>query len=615
MKRLIVVLALVSLACGWIPLATAPAGISVATSTPTPGVLQGTAPAPIVPVPTSTPRPAPTFTVTPQPTPSPTPEPDPQLRAEDVQLLPWPLFEGDRLTVDVDPLLPSSVTWLNDAEPAVVLALPDGETFSAPVALMGLDRVAQARFHWITELPTDLTTAATISLPITLTLELPDDVPDADPANNTLAISVPILSREAVPPPEPTTRWAVTDTAGFTMHYLTGSAAERDLEAILATADDAYLEVTARLGESDDPVEIYLLDRVVGQGGYASSEWVAVSYPDRRYAPVSLSTVLRHELTHRLDDAIDCDGAPALLREGLAVYLAGGHYRQEPLREKAAAVLLTTTYVPLATLAEDFYIHQHEASYLEAGAVVSYLVESYGWSSLERMCRTASDATGDDMVRWEAALAVLDPLDARIAPDAADAPASADTVASGEATGAFEEVWQTWLRAPGVRPQDRTSVELELQLMELMRTYQSIYDPVAHFLEGVLFSPAEGERMGIVADFVRRPRTPEAIAIELVLAVAQEAVEQRDTQLLAMLNAELSAALAEGPRDSELISDVLVITERAQSSGWEPYRLLLEGEGRFRVYVLSHQVWPQQSVLSARLRDGVWELAGTAWSD
>ena len=602
MKRLICVLALVGLACGCVPLATVPTGAPAPARTPTPEGLQGMVPAAFTPVPTSTPRPAPTFTPTPRQTPSPTPEPDPQLRAEDVQLLPWPLFEGDRLTVDVDPLLPGSVTWTDgaDAEPVVVMALPDGETFSATVDLMGLDRVAQARFYWITELPTDLATAATISLPITLTLELPDDVPDADPANNTLVISVPIISREAISPPEPAARWTVTDTAGFTMHYLTGSAAERDLEAIVAQADDAYLDVTTRLGESDGPVDIYLLDRVVGHGGYASSEWVAVSYPDRRYSPLSLATVLRHELTHRLDDAIGCDGAPSLLREGLAVYLAGGHYRQEPLREKAAALLTATTYVPLATLVEDFYTHQHEAGYIEAGAVVSYLAETYGWSSLERMCRTASDEIGDDVARWEAALAVLDPRDAGIVPDAA---------------GAFEQAWQSWLKAPGVRPQDQTLVELELQLMDLMRTYQSTYDPVAHFLEGVLFSPAEGERMGIVADYVRRPRTPEAIAIELVLAMAQEAVEQRDAELLDMLNAELATALAAGPADSILISDVLAIAERAQSGGWEPYRLLLVGEGRFRVYVLSHHVWPQQSVLAARLRDGVWVLTGTVWSD
>ena len=103
--------------------------------------------------------------------------------------------------------------------------------------------------------------------------------------------------------------------------------------------------------------------------------------------------------------------------------------------------------------------------------------------------------------------------------------------------------------------------------------------------------------------------------MELVLAMAQEAVERRDVELLDMLNAEMAAALAGGPRDSDLVSDVVAIAEQAQSRGWEPYRLLLEGEGRFRVYVLSRQVWPQQSVLSARLRDGVWQLVGTVWSD
>lgn len=539
--------------------------------------------------PTVTPTRAATFTPTPlaMATPTPTPTADPRLSPEDIELFPWPLYAGDRLSVDVDPVLPEGLDDEALDDMRVTVTLPGSRDFSADVIRQGLDGVAQARFYWVTELPEEPGTHV-----FTVTLVLPPEVEDADPDNNTTVLSVPLHAREALPPPEPEARWVFTETAGFSLHYLTGSSAERDLTLVLEEARLAHDAVTSRLGESDDQVDIYLLDRVVGQGGYAAADWVAVSYTDRRYSPVALGSVLRHELTHRLDDIFGCDEAPTVLREGLAVYVAGGHYRSEPLRAKAGTLPTTSAYIPLGRLVQDFYTHQHEAAYLEAGSAVQYLVETHGWDAIATVCEAAAEAGGTDMARWDAGLAALDMERAE-----------------------FETGWLAWLDASQVAVHDQALLELELRLMDTMRAYQAAYDPAAHYLEGLLFSPEEGAREEIVADFVRRPRDPEPVGLELVLAMGQEAVEQRDPVMLAMLVDDLKVALSQGIEQSEFVRDAVQIAELALEQGWEPYRMLLEQDRRYLIYVLNRGAWPQQSALIAQHNGSAWEIRGIEWPE
>lgn len=591
------------------------------TSTPRPAATLSDAPASASPITasetaTSTPiptvvQPRPTYTSTPVPRPQPTstPVPDPLLAPEDVLVVPQPLYEGDRISVDVDPSLPPGFDWSEDEVPEITLTLPDGETVVSDVSVMGLADTPQARFYWVDELPitrgdADVATGSapdlvTPTVSLTLTLRLPSGVPDEDLDNNILTLTLPLRRPDRLLPPEPDTSWEVTETIGFAMHYLTGSAAERDLSTVLAASDRAYLDVTSEFERSgnevapDALVDIYLLDRVIGQGGYASSDWVAISYTDRSYAPVSLDLVLRHELTHRLDDAIGCDDAPAMLREGLAVTLAGGHYRPESSRTKAAALLSTTHYVPLSELVDGFYTHQHEVGYLEAAAVVSYLLDRWGWSQLPELCAAAGDGGGSDVERWAALL------------DALGFETSAD----------FERAWQRWLQASETDANAPRLIELELQLMDLMRAYQAGYDQGAHFLDGILFSPQEAEERGIVADFVRRPRDAEAITFELLLALGQEALANEDKVMLEMLLSDLRVALQEGIDQAPYASEIKALTVRMLSQAWEPYRLVVESDDCLLFYVINRKDWPQQSTLTAR-RDGeVWDLKGGIWRD
>jgi len=501
-----------------------------------------------------------------------------------VHFFPQPLYAGDWVSVDVDPRLPEDVggpltlTW----------TLADGTTLTTPVDVMGLDERLQARFYWAWRLP-----EATAAIPFTFTLLLPPAVFDPDPADNTLTLTITPLPAAARPVPEQLAHWEQTQLPGVRLHYLTASAAERDLPAITAIVEAAYADVTARFGASSEALDIYLLDRVIGQGGYASWEWVAVSYTDRQYTPINLEMVLRHELTHRLDAALGCQTAPSVVREGLAVYIAGGHYWAGPLVRDAAALRTSAYYIPLAQLAENFYTQQHEIGYREAGALIAYLVERHGWEALETFCRAPA----------------LDETDARAWLDTA-------LRALGEPDWqTFARQWEAWLDAQPTQPQDLARLGVELRLMETLRAYQLAYDPGAHFLEGILFSPQEGARANITADFVRHPREAEPVTLELLLMMTLEAMSRDALATAETLLATVENVLANGFPKTGLAADVRALVTAALAQGYEPYHLTARLDGSYEVEALVYAAWPSQRVLLATPTAGSWSLTPLSLSD
>lgn len=499
-----------------------------------------------------------------------------------VHLFPWPLFAGDHVSLDVDPRLPGDVS----VPLTLTVGLASGEVLTATVAPDGLDSRYQARLYWAWQLPSLSGTEQ-----LTLTLHVPPGIPDPDLSDNVLIVPVNLLSLDALVPPEPGTRWTSAETTGFRLYYLTGTAAERDLTAIIAEARAAYADVTAHFAPGDALVDIYLLDRVIGQGGYASSEWVAISYTNRQYTPVNLGMVLRHELVHRLDNALGCDAGPSLLREGLAVYVSGGHYVVESVPHKAAAIRLSSHFIPLERLVDDFYTHQHEVSYIEAGALVTYVVDAYGWEGLETLCRATARGEEDrsDGQLLEAGLQAL----------------------VGAELTAFGTRWEMWLDLQLASPQDVERLAVELRLMDTLRAYQVAYDLGAHFLEGILFSPKEGTNRDITADFVRRPRSADAVALEVLLVMAQAALRYDTATATPLLDA-VEDALSDGFPDVGLAADVKAIVAAALAKGYEPYRLLERADGGYEVHALAYADWPAMSTFEAVYDGVVWSLRDIA---
>ncbi len=560
-----------------------------------------TAIAPALPTPPASATPTMTSApLLPTPTATIAPSPGPALALQQLRVYPMPLVAGDRATLDIAPLLPPGVSL----PLTVTVVLPRGPALTLPVVPEGLDGRPRARFYWAWDTagllgPQYLTVTLAVSPEVTVT------------GATTVVWPVTVAAPSTLLPPEPGATWATAAAAGFRLHYLTGSAAARDLAYLIAEAEAAYADVTEQLGaEISAPVEIYIMDRVVGQGGYASSGWVAISYTDRMYAPAHLPLLLRHELTHRLDDALGCRTAPTLIREGLAVTLAGGHYWPESLPRKAAALLAVGQALPLGTLVQDFYASQHEIGYLEAGAIVTYIIEEADWNGLARFCHAAAATKGDGRAQFEAGLAEL----------------------GWGSLADFEAAWLRWLRVLQSTPREQAALAAEWHLMESLRAYQARYDPAAHFLSGVLFSPLEGEAQGITADFVRRPRSAEAIALELLLITAQELVftDPAGAEVLldevdaALADAALAdAALAGGFSATGTLADVLALARACLAQGYEPYRLACAETGSVQarqpdclVHSLERGVWPTRRLLWAtRLSEHAdappaWALAG-----
>ncbi len=549
-----------------------------------PGPTTSTAmlPETVSPTPTSTSMPVASST----PVATPTALPDPRLTEGGVYLYPDPLYRGDHLSIDVIPQIPPVE---QDAPLTLTVQLPNGERLQQPVLRQDFTREPRARFRWVWD-----TTPFRGTQVLTFTLTLSPDVSDAEPQNNVLTYPFTLRPVEALPPPEPGVEWQSYTTPGFRIYYLSGTAAARDLQEIVPLADAAREDVAARLGASSgDPLDVYLLSRVAGQGGYSTSQWVALSYVDRFYAPARFSMTLRHELVHRLDAALGCDRAPAFVREGLAVLVAGGHYRPESLPRKAGLLRPAGRYIPLASLATDFYASQHEIGYLEAGAFLRYIVALQGWEGLALFCEVTSAAEGTPVSRLDAGLEALEL-------------GTLDT---------FESRWLRWLAA--VRPRgealsrERQALETELRLLEAMRAYQAAYDTVAHFRKGIFFNPVAGVQREITADFVRRPRDVQAIALELTLLAVQDALDVGDVGRASAWLDDVEASLVAGELlgTTQHAADIVAATLERQ---YEPYRLRCENfETACLVDALDPRAWPQRVQLWAtRDADGAWGVTG-----
>lgn len=299
------------------------------------------------------------------------------------------------------------------------------------------------------------------------------------------------------------------------------------------TADELADQAVSELGiDFDEPLVVTLMPRVLGQGGFASSE-IYTSFLDRNYAGNSLEMVLNHEMVHILDYRLGGEMRPTILIEGLAVYLSGGHYKPEELLPRAAALLPASEsddglglgwYLPLQPLSDDFYNSQHEIGYIQAGALVKYMVDTWGlkaYSAFYRDIHPIQNGTQSDAL--DAALQnhfeiSLDDLEAD-----------------------FLEM----LQKQEITQETIDDVRLTVDFFDAMRRYQQALDPSAYFLTAWLPNGPLMRENGIVADLVRRPSKIENIALETLLVAANEAMMAGDyafvEDALTAVNAVLDA--------------------------------------------------------------------------
>jgi len=330
------------------------------------------------------------------------------------------------------------------------------------------------------------------------------------------------------PPPEPAglePAWVISGTEHFRFYYVAGSAAERDRFQIGALAEGALDYIRSRLDmEFEGQMSIYLVPRVFWQGGAAYGDKVQlISYLDRNYTGVETWSYFTHEGTHALAQDLlqpkeEGGGPDGVLVEGLAVWVSGGHYRQEPLDAWAAVVAASDGYLPLAELRKGpFYDYQHETSYLEGASFVKFLVENYG---LEKLKELYGLATGKD-VHDQALVSRL----------------------YGQSYDELEAEWLDYLAGLEPTPGEVKSWQLKVRSFELMRRYETDLDPDARILPS--FPPPEWTS-DTYKILTTRAGEPLNVVLETALIAAQEQLYGGDLEGARRLLDDVEAALEAG---------------------------------------------------------------------
>jgi hypothetical protein len=478
---------------------------------------------------------------------------DLSIQPDEILLFPVPaIYAGDLVTFHIAPNLPRGLAP-NDVQLRVLL---DGEELLLGYVnhrkLSG-DFVGLYQWAWDT---TDQEGAHTI----TVELDPQDQIQinDENPDNNSASLNVIVRPRELLPESQANASWIEAENECCVLHVISGTAAQRDIEQLKTQVDAAFESAAAALTTplSPRPYDVYIIDRVIGQGGYAVEEMV-ISYLDRDYVGGGLEELLAHEAVHLIDRGFTPDRI-TFLSEGMAVWVAGGHYRQQDLTRRMAALLEMDGYVPLGQLIENFYGVQHEIGYLESASLVEYLVDTYGWSRVRDFYGDTSAGDG---------LTVTDAVDINM---------------RAYFGRTLEQVEADWLAYVSALPRDvaaAQALETTIRYYEIMRRYQTEFDPTAYYLYAWLPEPAEAAQRQTTADFSRHPESEANVALETMLMSANALLWQeqydRANGLLDSVNRVLNN---DGTFLDPLARSYLGIVRAVAAEGYVVQRIDLDGD-------------------------------------
>jgi hypothetical protein len=391
------------------------------------------------------------------------------------------LYVGDRVSIEV--LAPSAA----GSDHGKVRVSLDGKTLGEnefqPYGIGGRN---QATFYWLWD--TKGLKAGTYTLTFSLLQ-----------GSKSWTENIALLPADKVPAPEPGAQWESAESVCCTIHYISGTAAERDLDQLKAMVDAQAADDERRLqAKFKGKIPITFLPRVLGHGGFTSDE-IYVSYLDQNYAGSTTTQVVHHEMVHWLDGQMGGDARLSMLQEGLAVFMSDGHFKVEPILPRAAALIRLNWYIPLPQLVNSFYTSQHEIGYMEAGAFTGYMIQTYGWDKYNAFYRDLHPIQGG---------ADTDVLNAGLEKHFS---LSLDQV---------EKNFTAFLGRQTVTDNDLTDVRLTVAFYDTVRRYQLALDPSAHFLTAWLVDGPDMRQRGIVADYLRHPDSADNQRIESLLVSA-----------------------------------------------------------------------------------------------
>ena len=394
--------------------------------------------------------------------------------------------------------------------------------------------------------------------------------------------SFEVLPADRRPANEIRAVWQTKETDCCNFHYLSETAAARDIDFISEHFQRGAHKLESMLkAEIDAKMDIYLLDRMLMNGGFGGNGKLVICYTDRYYGPTvggaGLETLARHEFSHAADIGLANAGDGVDFNyEGLAVYLAGGHYKPEPLTQRGAALFDLGRAAPVHE-----FIPQHELSYLHAALILTFIVDTYGEEKL-----------------WEFFRADTNTPDGQLLPMADAIPLTFEV-----ALQEFENGFQAWLERnePGEQLDD---LRLTVELQDARREYQDLYSPGPMFLlaEMDISAVTRPEYLSVV---MREARAPTNIAVELLIANAQKAIVAGAYEEAEELIQSIKEVVSTGKFEDPLAREYLEIVVTAAEAGYEI--LVLNIQNSYATAQVTNNP-PETTILEIRKIDGVWQV-------
>ncbi|HJQ13897.1 MAG TPA: hypothetical protein VJ830_04035 [Anaerolineales bacterium] len=393
--------------------------------------------------------------------------------------------------------------------------------------------------------------------------------------------SFDVLPAEQRPANETSAVWIVKETECCIFHYVSETAAARDIDFIAKNFDQAARDFESVMGtEIPSKMDVHILDRIWGNGGFGGGGELVISYTDRYYGPTmgsaGLQTLARHEFSHAANVGVDNAGDGLEFNyEGLAVYVAGGHYKPEPLAQRGAALYDLGHYVPV-----DQFIPQHELSYLHAAVILTYIDETYGQDKLWQVL-SADDDTPDEQF-----ISLGDAIQSTLGISLRD----------------FDQGLQAWLERnePGEQLDD---LRLTIELQDLRRQYQDTYSPPPNILFG---QAADGvARPELLPVVMREARAPSNIAIELMIGNAQRAIIAGAYSEAEELIKSIKEVVTTGDFEDPLAKEYFEIVVTAADAGYEVLTLNIQNS-HGTAQVTNNP--PETTVLEVQKLNGIWQV-------
>ena len=398
--------------------------------------------------------------------------------------------------------------------------------------------------------------------------------------------SFEVLPSDQRPVNEKSAAWMLQETDCCVFHFLSDTAAARDIDFIAENFQQGANDFEAWMGkELNAKMNVYLLDRMLNNGGFGGGGTLFISYTDRYFGPTvgsaGLQTLARHEFSHAAGIGFENAGDGLDYNyEGLAVYVAGGHYKPEPLAQRGAALYDLGHYAPVSE-----FIPQHELSYLHAALILSYIEDTYGQEKLWEFLNADDDAPDE---QW---LPVGDAVQ----------------IALGIPLAEFDDGFRAWLEKnePGTQLED---LRLTIELQDARREYQTMYAPQPLFLImdvpdmviDIILSP---ENRSL---WLREPHAPANIALELLIANAQRAILSGAYPEAERLIETIKSVISTGGLEDPLAKEYLDIVLAVREAGYEALYLSLQN-GYATVQVTNEP--PNTTVLHLQKIGEAWQIS------